>query len=119
MKAEARPNLDDDVAVDIEGDGDLNLNDRDRGVRASRRQILTTESPRSSRRRRQCRRLRLSGTRLFLVTALLLVSSIAVAQPAGSAKIIQIPLDDAAPQVSAAASPSDVKLGARFTVFVT
>ena len=33
--------------------------------------------------------------------------------------IIQIPHDSEAPEVSAAASPSDVKLGARFTLFVT
>jgi hypothetical protein len=51
--------------------------------------------------------------------ALLLLSGIAAAQPAGSGKVITIPLDDTAPEVSAAASPTEVKLGARFTVFVT
>ncbi|HEY3802626.1 MAG TPA: hypothetical protein VGL61_08450 [Kofleriaceae bacterium] len=54
-----------------------------------------------------------------LALALLFVSGVAAAQPAGSGKIIQVPLDDAAPEVQAAASPSDVKLGAQFTVFVT
>ena len=49
------------------------------------------------------------------------MTATAAAQPAGSgsAKIIQIPLDESAPKVTAAASPSEVKLGTRFTVFVT
>ncbi len=51
--------------------------------------------------------------------ALVMLSGIAAAQPAGSGKVITIPLDDTAPEVSAAASPTEVKLGARFTVFVT
>lgn len=38
---------------------------------------------------------------------------------AGSAQILQLPTDIAAPQVSAAASPTVVTLGGKFTVFVT
>jgi hypothetical protein len=37
----------------------------------------------------------------------------------GSARIIQLPTDAAAPQVSAAASPTTVRIGGKFTVFVT
>src|SRR5262249_48644613 len=45
----------------------------------------------------------------------------AAAQPAGSgsAKIIQVPLDEAAPKVNAGASRSDVRLGARSTLYIT
>jgi hypothetical protein len=49
------------------------------------------------------------------------LAGIASAQPAGSGQkgtAITIPLDDEAPQVSAAAAPSAVKLGSRFTLFV-
>ena len=53
------------------------------------------------------------------VAVLLALSGVAAAQPAGSGKVITIPLDDTAPEVSAAASPTEVKLGSRFTVFVT
>ena len=38
---------------------------------------------------------------------------------AGSAVVIQLPPDIAAPEVSAAASPTDIKLGGRFTLFIT
>lgn len=38
---------------------------------------------------------------------------------AGSAVVIQLPPDIAAPEVSAAASPTDLKLGGRFTLFIT
>ncbi|HEY1547981.1 MAG TPA: hypothetical protein VGG28_09175 [Kofleriaceae bacterium] len=58
--------------------------------------------------------------RALLVVACL--CAVASAQPAGSAQkgaTITIPLDDQAPQVSAAAAPSAVKLGSRFTLFVT
>jgi len=37
----------------------------------------------------------------------------------GSARILQLPTGIAAPQVSAAASPTTVRIGARFTVFIT
>ncbi len=37
----------------------------------------------------------------------------------GSARIIQLPTDIAAPQVSAAASPTSVRIGGKFAVFVT
>jgi len=37
----------------------------------------------------------------------------------GSGRIIQLPTDIAAPQVSAAASPTTVRIGAKFTVFIT
>ncbi len=37
----------------------------------------------------------------------------------GSARILQLPTDIAAPQVSAAASPTEVRLGGKFTVFLT
>jgi hypothetical protein len=37
----------------------------------------------------------------------------------GSAKTIEIPMDASAPVVNAAASPSSIMLGARFTLFVT
>jgi hypothetical protein len=38
---------------------------------------------------------------------------------AGSARILQLPTDVAAPKVSAAASPTTVRLGGKFTVFLT
>jgi hypothetical protein len=38
---------------------------------------------------------------------------------AGSAVVIQLPPDVAAPEVRAAASPTDIKLGGRFTLFIT
>jgi hypothetical protein len=38
---------------------------------------------------------------------------------AGAPRIIQLPTDIAAPQVSAAASPTEVSLGGKFTVFIT
>jgi hypothetical protein len=47
------------------------------------------------------------------------VGSAGSAQGSGSATIIQIPTDTEAPEVTAAASPSAVKLGDRFTLFVT
>jgi len=55
-----------------------------------------------------------------LALAVLLVSSVAAAQPAGSgAQVMAIPLDATAPEVRAAASPTEVKLGSELTVFVT
>jgi hypothetical protein len=57
-----------------------------------------------------------------VVVVLACMCAVAVAQPAGSGQkgtAITIPLDDEAPQVSAAAAPSAVKLGSRFTLFVT
>jgi hypothetical protein len=55
--------------------------------------------------------------------ALALMSGVALAQGAGSnagsAIVIQLPPDIAQPEVSAAASPTDVKLGGRFTLFIT
>lgn len=55
------------------------------------------------------------------LVALVLVGGVAAAQPAGSgsAKIIQLPTDASAPEVRASASPTDIKLGARFTLFIT
>ena len=56
---------------------------------------------------------------------LVLAAGVASAQPAGSgsgsgsAHIIQMPVDVDAPDVSAAAAPSAIKLGSRFTLFVT
>ena len=55
-----------------------------------------------------------------LPLAVLLISSAAAAQPAGSdAQVMPIPLDATAPEVRAAASPTEVKLGSELTVFVT
>jgi hypothetical protein len=70
--------------------------------------------------------------RLLCVASLLCAASVAAAQPdpgggsadpgsgagSGSARIIQLPTDLAAPQVSAAASPTVVRLGGKLTVFV-
>jgi hypothetical protein len=80
---------------------------------------------------------------LGLVTAVVCAASVAWAQPApdggagsaqaeaddpgagsagagsGSARILQLPTDIAAPQVSAAASPTEVRLGGKLTVFLT
>jgi hypothetical protein len=55
---------------------------------------------------------------------LVALSSVAHAQPAGSGsgkppKVIQLPADVNAPEVSAAANPTVVRLGAKFTVFIT
>lgn len=62
--------------------------------------------------------------RALIAIALCAAASVASAQPAGSAgsgaaRTITIPLDAEAPEVSAAASPSDIRLGSRFTLFVT
>jgi hypothetical protein len=51
-----------------------------------------------------------------IVVAIVCCAAVAFAQPG---QTITIPNDDSAPQVSAAAAPSAVKLGSRFTVFVT
>jgi hypothetical protein len=58
------------------------------------------------------------------LAVLLLLSSVAWAGPgsgsgAGSAVVIQLPPDIDAPEVSAAASPTELMLGGRFTLFVT
>jgi hypothetical protein len=61
-------------------------------------------------------------TALKALAILCVLAGVATAQPAGSGQkgtAITIPLDDEAPQVSAAAAPSAVKLGSRFTLFVT
>ena len=62
----------------------------------------------------------------LVIACVMAIAAPVLAQPtgsgtagSGSAVIIQIPPDSDAPEVSAAASPSDVKLGARFTLFVT
>jgi len=62
--------------------------------------------------------------RVFAI--LVLLAGVARAQPAGSGsgsnkppKVIQLPADANAPQVSAAANPTVVRLGAKFTVFIT
>jgi len=66
-----------------------------------------------------------AALRLCVLALALLVSTSAFADGsgsgsgAGSAVIIQIPPDLNAPEVSAAASPSEVRLGERFTLFVT
>ncbi|HUJ57108.1 MAG TPA: hypothetical protein VLX92_01385 [Kofleriaceae bacterium] len=63
-------------------------------------------------------------TRALAIALVLAAAGGAAAQPgsgsagSGSARIIQLPMDAEAPEVSAAASPSDVRLGARFTLFV-
>ncbi|HEX4449324.1 MAG TPA: hypothetical protein VH143_00585 [Kofleriaceae bacterium] len=50
---------------------------------------------------------------------LCVLAGTAAAQPSPKGSAITIPLDDEVPQVSAAAAPSAVKLGSRFTLFVT
>ena len=59
-----------------------------------------------------------------VVVMLVAAAGAASAQPAGSGsgsgkRIIDLPTDIAAPEVHAGASPSELKLGARFTLFVT
>ena len=62
--------------------------------------------------------------RIAAIACVLAAATPAFAQPSpnagsGSAITIDIPKDSEAPEVSAAASPSDVKVGARFTLFIT
>ncbi len=58
-----------------------------------------------------------------IVIAMLVLAAVASGQPAGSGSgsgsAIIIQLDPNAPEVSAVASPSELKLGGRFTLFIT
>jgi hypothetical protein len=56
---------------------------------------------------------------VLALTLLFVSPAYADGSGSGSAMVIQLPPDANAPEVSAAASPSEVRLGSRFTLFVT